>query len=80
MENNKFIINGKNGISYMAKIITCFTIQDNTYCLYSIQKDDNNHDIYVAKLVNDNLISITDQEEKECVDNIVKRLIPKNNI
>ena len=51
MENNKFIINTKGGISYVANVITCFNIGDDKYCLYSIQKEDKNHDIYVAKLV-----------------------------
>ena len=78
MENNKFIINNKGGISYVANVITCFNIGDDKYCLYSIQKEDKNHDIYVAKLVNNELITINDAKELERVDKIVKRLIPNN--
>ena len=78
MENNKFIINTKEGISYVANVITCFNIGDDKYCLYSIQKEDKNHDIYVAKLVNNELITINDAKELERVDKIVKKLIPNN--
>ena len=39
---------------------------------------DKNHDIYVAKLVNNELITINDAKELERVDKIVKRLIPNN--
>ena len=78
MENNKFIINTKGGISYVANVITWFNIGDDKYCLYSIQKEDKNHDIYVAKLVNNELITINDAKELERVDKIVKKLIPNN--
>ena len=78
MENNKFIINTKGGISYVDNVITCFNIGDDKYCLYSIQKEDKNHDIYVAKLVNNELITINDAKELERVDKIVKKLIPNN--
>jgi len=78
MENNKFIINTKGGISYIANVITCFNIGDDEYCLYSVKKEDKNYDVYVAKLVNNELITINDTKELERVDKIVKRLIPNN--
>lgn len=78
MENNKFVINTKDGISYIAIVITFFNIGNDKYCLYSVQKEDKNHDVYVAKLVNNELMTIKDTKELERIDKIVKRLIPNN--
>lgn len=74
MEENKTFYIENNGQRIKANIITCFEVLNENYCIYSLQ----NHplvDIYCAKIINNNLVKIEDEEEKERINNIVKQLL-----
>lgn len=74
MEENKTFYIENNGQRIKANIITFFEVLNENYCIYSLQ----NHplvDIYCAKIINNNLVKIEDEEEKERINNIVKQLL-----
>lgn len=79
MKNSNFLVNDENGISYMANVITYFYIEGNQYCLYNIPRNDKRCDIYVAKLLDNNLVEIDNPKEKEYVNKVVKKLLPESN-
>lgn len=68
----------ENGIEREAKIIT--TIKENgiDYVIYVINRDGDNSNIFVSRLVSGvNFIDIVDKEEKNRLDVIVKDMIKK---
>lgn len=73
MENN-FIIS-INGEMKEATSIINFTFNYNTYCVYSVDKDGENVEIYCGKIINHVLYDIEDEKEKAIVNRIVSRLI-----
>lgn len=74
MEENKILYIEKNGEKLKANILTCFEVLNENYCVYSIQNPPS-VDVYCAKLINNNLVKIEDEEEKERINNIVKQLL-----
>lgn len=78
--NNKFKVIDENNNEKEAEIITIFEHNNKEYVIYSINKDNENVDICVSKLEKDKegysiFKDITDKEEKEAIDNIVKEVI-----
>lgn len=78
--NNKFKVIDENNNEKEAEIITVFEHNNKEYVIYSINKDNENVDICVSKLEKDKegysiFKDITDEEEKEAIDNIVKEVI-----
>lgn len=68
----------ENGIEREAKIIT--TIKENgiDYVVYVINRDGDNSNIFVSRLVSGvEFVDIVDKEEKERLDGIVKNIIKK---
>lgn len=78
--NNKFKVIDENNNEKEAEIITIFEHNNKEYVIYSVNKDNENVDICVSKLEKDKegysiFKDITDKEEKEAIDNIVKEVI-----
>ena len=59
----------KNGKQYQARILANFVIYGEYYCIYTISHLDN-YDVYCAKVVDDALIDVQDEKEKEIVSNV----------
>ena len=64
----------KNGKQYQARILANFVIYGEHYCIYTISHLDN-YDVYCAKVVDDALIDVQDEKEKEIVSNVILKLV-----
>lgn len=82
MDNKKFIIQDRFGIKLDAELIMRFNVNEIEYILYSIDKDEQNVDVYVGRLIcdqngNEMILSIGDREEEEKIFSIVDKMINK---
>jgi len=82
MDNKKFIIQDRFGIKLDAELIMRFNVNEIEYILYSIDKDEQNVDVYVGRLIydqngNEMILSISDREEEEKIFSIVDKMINK---
>lgn len=80
MENEKFIMFDENGNEKEAEIISVIEIDNQEYVIYSINKDEENDNIFASRLLKDELgnmeiKSITDDSEKEKVFEVIKELL-----
>lgn len=73
MEDRKIYITN-NDYTFEATIFLKFNILDDYYCIYTIQIDEEMSYLYNSKIINGNLVNITNPEEKIMVDNITKLL------
>ena len=77
---NKFMIKDENGVEREATLITVIENEGKKYAVYSIDRDNENVNIFVSNLTVDesgnNIISdIDDQNEKNKVAELVKNII-----
>ena len=80
MNNRKVKIVDEHGIDREANIICKFTIDDKDYVLYSIERDSENDNLFVSRLVNNNdgtsnMVNIEDNMEKNQISEVIKELI-----
>jgi len=80
--NEKFKVVDENGIEKEAEIITSFNYKEKDYIVYSIEKDDENANVYVSKLLKDSegydiIEDINNDSEREEIQNIVKEILSK---
>jgi len=80
--NEKFKVVDENGIEKEAEIITSFNYKEKDYIVYSIEKDDENANVYVSKLLKDSegydiIEDINNDSEREEIKNIVKEILSK---
>lgn len=76
MEENKIFYIEENGKQIKANILTNFTVVDETYCIYTIPiENTQNNNLYCAKIINNKLVEITDEIEKNRINKIVQKLI-----
>jgi len=75
---NRFAVDDKNGLSYIASELTRINIFGNDYVVYVIPKDNQNN-LYVSKLVNEELQMIQNPKEEKIITEIVEELINKTN-
>lgn len=74
-EANVFYIE-KEGIKYKANIITNFEIYNDNYCIYTIPDETaQNYNVYCAKIVDNNLVKIENEQEQKLTNKIVTELI-----
>ena len=78
--NNNFIVKDENGIEREATIITSIDVEGKKYLIYSIDRDSEQCNIFVSRLVkdesgNDILVDIDTEEEKQKINNVVKEII-----
>ncbi len=75
-----FMIKDENNIERQATLITVVENEGNDYVVYSIDRDQNNVNIFVSKLVkdsagNDVIIDIADPSEKARLNELVREII-----
>lgn len=80
MESRKVKVIDEHGIDREANIICKFTIDEKDYVLYSIERDSENDNLFVSKLVNNNdgtsnMVNIEDSMEKNKINEVIKELI-----
>ena len=64
-----------DGKKVLAEILVVFTFYGNTYCAYSIKNKDNGlNDVYSAKIVDNVLVNIHDEKEKQFTKNALETL------
>ena len=75
-----FMIKDENNIERQATLITVVENEGNDYVVYSIDRDQNNVNIFISKLVkdsagNDVIIDIADPSEKARLNELVREII-----
>lgn len=72
--DNKFYID-KDGKRYEANILSNFSVNNNVYCIYTVGRDDNQNSVYCAKVVNNELVKIENEDEIKLTNKIVNSLL-----
>ena len=80
MESRKVKVIDEHGIDRESSIICKFTIDDSAYVLYYIERDSENDNLFVSKLVNNNdgtssMVNVEDSMEKNKINDVIKELI-----
>lgn len=80
METRKIKVIDEHGIDREANIICKFTVDSIDYVLYSIERDNENDNLFVSRLVNNtdgtsNMVNIEDVAEKSRINEVVKEMI-----
>lgn len=75
-----FKITDENNIERDATLITVIEVEGKEYVIYSIDRDEENVNIFVSALVkdangNDIIVDIEDEKEKSKLNEIVKNII-----
>ena len=78
--DDKFKVLDENNIEHTAEVITAFSYKEKEYLVYSIDKDEENSNIFVSRLVKDNegydvIEDIEDEIERAEVQNAVKEIL-----
>ena len=76
----KFKVIDENNIENTAEVITAFSYKEKEYLLYSVDKDEENSNIFVSRLVKDSegydiIEDIEDDTERTEVQNKVKDIL-----
>lgn len=79
MDDN-FKVVDENGIEHTAEVITAFSYKEKEYLIYSIDKDEENANILVSRLVKDSegydiIKDIDGDNERVDVQNAVKEIL-----
>lgn len=78
------LIDENNNIKMMALIICTFTYGDIPYCLYSIERDKEEDNIFVSKIVKNSLGNTLDsnikEDEKEALENVIASFLNRNSL
>lgn len=78
------LIDENKNIKMISLIICTFVYGDNNYCLYSIERDKEEDNIFVSKLVKNSQGYTLDNNfkssEKETLDDIISSLLNKENL
>lgn len=79
MSNKTIKLVDEHNINREAKIITMIEYEETEYVVYSIDRDEENANIFVSKLVKEGdhllLDEIQSTDVKEKIDNVVKEII-----
>ncbi|MGM9875997.1 MAG: DUF1292 domain-containing protein [Bacilli bacterium] len=78
--DDKFKVIDENNIEHTAEVITAFSYKEKEYLVYSVDKDEENSNIFVSRLVKDNegydvIEDIEDEAERTEVQNAVKEIL-----
>lgn len=79
MDDN-FKVVDENGIEHNAEVVTAFSYKEREYLIYSVDKDEENTNILVSRLVKDEegydvIEDIEDDSERLEVQNVVKEIL-----
>ncbi len=82
MDDERFMMFDEDGIEREARILNKIEIDGQDYLIYTLSISSSEDSVYVAKIVkngdDEEIVSITDSEERERVNSIVIDLI--NNL
>lgn len=78
--DDKFKVVDENGMEHNAEVVTAFSYKEREYLIYSVDKDEENTNILVSRLVKDEegydvLEDIEDDNERLEVQNVVKEIL-----
>lgn len=78
--DEKFKVVDENGIEHAAEVVTAFSYKEKEYLIYSIDRDEENANILVSRLVKDEegydmIEDIDDDNERIDVQNAVKEIL-----
>lgn len=78
--DDKFKVIDENNIEHNAEVITAFSYKEKEYLVYSVDKDEENSNIFVSRLVKDSegydiIEDIEDDTERTEVQNKVKDIL-----
>lgn len=78
--DDKFKVVNENGVESDAEIVTVFTYKERDYIVYTIDKNEEDTDVFVSRLVKDSegydeIQDIEDENERLEVQNIVNELL-----
>lgn len=74
MNTSFYIENGNHKIK--ADVLTYFELSGDYYCVYTVKNEDYKDSfVYCAKVVNGNLVPISDRQEVSLTSKVVGRLI-----
>ena len=75
-EEDKFTVLGEDGLEHEAALIGQYEVEGNDYVVYTIKESDDKNGLYIKKLINDDdIVSITDPEEREVVFKAIREFI-----
>ena len=74
MEDNKFSVI-EDGNKYDAYVISNFSVYDDKYCVYAVDRGKEEKDVYCDKVINNVLVKIENKEEYEFTRKIVNTLL-----
>lgn len=72
--DNKFCID-KDDKRYEANILSNFSVNNNVYCIYTIGRDNNLSSVYCAKIIDNELVKIENEDEIRLTNKIVNSLL-----
>ena len=80
MENKSIKVIDEHNIDRVANVICAIDVDGSDYVVYSIERDSDNDNIFVSKLVKNinetsNIVNIDDSMEKDKMSSLVKELI-----
>lgn len=80
MENKSIKVIDEHNIDRVANVICAIDVDGSDYVVYSIERDSDNDNIFVSKLVKNinetsNVVNIDDSMEKDKISSLVKELI-----
>lgn len=79
MEENKIFYIETDGKQVKATVLTNFELYGDNYCVYTISNTDNKtNNAYCAKILDNRLIPIENEEELKLTNKIVSELINQN--
>ena len=64
-----------NGEKHNALIITVFTIENRTFCMYAIPQGNGKFIVKCGKKIGDEVVDIEDDNERKIIENITKTII-----
>ena len=74
MEDNKFSVI-EDGNKYDAYVISNFSVFDDKYCVYAVDRGNKDKDVYCDKVINNTLVKIVNPKEFEFTSKIVNTLL-----
>ena len=76
MEQTNMFYVDVDGKRVQAEVLVTFTFYNNLYCAYSIKNEDTNlNDVYSAKVVNQTLVNIDNEKEKQMIEQYIFNLL-----
>ena len=84
MEEETFIMYDENGTEKEALVISVIEVLGQEYVIYGVEENDDNYNVFVSRIVQDQdgedqIIPITDLEEKKRINAVVLDLLKEES-